>query len=37
MYSEALTMSGFNNDIIYTPVIDCNNSEGNKTDQEKKI
>ena len=35
MYKEALTKSGFNDNIIYTPVIKSNNSE--KKDQERKI
>ena len=36
MYKEALTKSGFNDDMIYTPVIESNNSERNKT-MERKI
>ena len=31
MYKEALTKSGFNDDMIYTPVIENNNPERNKT------
>ena len=27
MYNEALTKSGFNDDIIYNPVLESNNSE----------
>ena len=37
MYKEALTKSGFNNDKIYTPVIESNNSERNKTRKRKII
>ena len=35
MCKEALTKSGFNDGIIYTPVTESNNSE-KKKDQEKK-
>ena len=35
MYKEALTKSGFNNDIISTPVIESSNSERNKTRKRK--
>ena len=31
MYKEALTKSGLNDDIIYDPVIESNNSKRNKT------
>ena len=31
MYKEAPTKNGFNNDIIYTPEIESNDSERNKT------
>ena len=37
MYKEALAKSGFNGDIIYTPVIESNNSERNKTRKRKII
>ena len=37
MYKEALTKSGFNDDVIYTPVIESNNSERNKTRKRKTI
>ena len=37
MYNEALTKSGFNDDIIYTPVIESNNSERKKTRKRKII
>ena len=37
MYKEALTKSGFNDDMIYTPVIENNNSERNKTRKRKII
>ena len=36
MYKEALTKIGFNDDIIYTPVIESNNSERKNT-RERKI
>ena len=35
MYKEALTKAEFNYDVIYTPVIESNNLERNKT--RKKI
>ena len=31
MYKEAPTKNGFNDDIIYTPEIESNDSERNKT------
>ena len=37
MYKEALTKTGFNDDIIYTPVIEGNNSERKKTRKRKII
>ena len=37
MYKEALTRSGFNDDMIFTPVIASNNSERNKTMKRKII
>ena len=37
IYKEALTESGFNDDIIYTPVAESNNSERNKTRKRKII
>ena len=37
MYKEALTESGFNDDIIYTSVTESNNSERNKTRKRKII
>ena len=37
IYKEALTESGFNDDIIYTPVTESNNSERNKTRKRKII
>ena len=37
MYKEALTKSGFNDDIIYTPVFASNTSERNKTRKRKII
>ena len=37
MYMEAITKSGLNNDIIYTPVVESNNSERNKTRKRKII
>ena len=36
MYKKALTKSGFNHNIIYTPVIESNNSERKKI-RERKI
>ena len=36
MYKESLTKIGFNDDIIYTPVIESNNSERKNT-RERKI
>ena len=35
MYNEALTKSGFNDDIIYTAVIESNNPERKKTRKRK--
>ena len=35
MYKEALTKSGFNDDRIYTLLIESNNSERNKTRKRK--
>ena len=37
MYKEAPTKSGFNDDIIYTPEIESENSERNKNRNKKKI
>ena len=37
IYKEALSKSGFNDDIIYTLVIESNNSERNKTRKRKII
>ena len=37
MYKEALTKSGYNNDIIYIPVIESKNSERNKSRKRKII
>ena len=37
MYKEAPTKSGFNDDIIYTPVTESNNSERKKTRKRKMI
>ena len=37
MYKETLTKSGFNDDIIYYPVIESNNSERTKTRKRKII
>ena len=37
MYKEALTKSGFNDYIIYTPVTESNNSERNKARRKKTI
>ena len=37
MYKETLTNSRFNDDIIYTPVIESNNLERNKTRKRKVI
>ena len=37
MYKEALAKSGFNDDMIYTPVIENNNSERNKARKRKII
>ena len=37
MYKEALTKSGFNDDITYTSIIESNNSEGNNTKKRKII
>ena len=37
MYKEALTKSGFNDDIIYTPIIESNNSERKNTRKRKII
>ena len=37
MYKEVLTKSGFNDDIIYTPVIQSNNSERKNTKKRKVI
>ena len=37
IYNESLTKSGFNDDTIYTPVIESNNSERNKTWKRKII
>ena len=37
MYKEALTKSGFNDDIVYTPVNESNNSERKKTRKRKII
>ena len=36
MYNEALTKRGFNDDIIYTLVIENSNLEKNKTMKRKK-
>ena len=37
MYKEALTKSGFNDDIIYTAVVEINNSKRNNTRKKRTI
>ena len=37
MYKEALTKSGFNDDVIYTAVTESNNSERKKTGKRKIV
>ena len=37
MYKEAITKSGFNDDIIYTPLIESNNSKRQNTRKRKII
>ena len=37
MYKEAITKSGFNDDIIYTPLIESNNSKRQNTRKRKMI
>ena len=37
MYKEALIKSGFNDDIIYSPIIESNNSERKNTRKRKII